>query len=53
MGPGVRPEGWLRRCCVQGQCAGFCSQHPIFAPGSLEVAGGFCGLFVSFVENLL
>ena len=39
-------------------CTGplLCSQHPIFAPGSLKVAIGFSfflfGLFVSFVQNL-
>ena len=39
-------------------CTGplLCSQHPIFAPGSLKVATGFSyflfGLFVSFVQNL-
>ena len=37
---GVRLEGCLRRWCVQGAGAVpcFCSQPPVFAPGSSEVA---------------
>ena len=50
MCPGVGPEGWLRCFAhpfggvgVLGACAVPCfgSQHPVFAPGSLEVAAGF------------
>ena len=44
----------LRWCRVQKACAVtcFCSRHPVFALGSSEVAVGFFGLFVSFVQNL-
>ena len=41
----------LWQCCVQGSCTvpRFCSQHPAFAPGSSEVAVGFCFFFVFFM----
>ena len=59
--PGVGPEGWLRRfahalggvvCRGHGTVPCFCSQHPVFAPGSSEVAVGIFGLFVSFGSRI-
>ena len=45
------PRRWW---CVQGACAVpcFCSQLPVFAPGSPKVALGFFGLFVSLGSRI-
>ena len=53
--PEVRLEGWLRWCYMQEAwivpC--FCSQHPVFAPGSSKVEVGlFWSLCIVWVQNL-
>ena len=58
--PGVRPEGWVRLFShpsggvVQRVCTVpcFCSQHPVFAPGSAEVAVGLLSFCIFWVQNL-
>ena len=51
--PEVRLEGWLRWCYMQEACTVpcFCSQHPVFAPGSSKVEVGlFWSLYLLGAE---